>query len=141
MTLRTYIFAVAAALIVLIVVITLLRRRQLRERHAIWWLFAGVLALLAGVFPRTLEWGAELTGVLLPVNLVFFVSIAILFLVSIQHAAELTALEAKSRDLAEQVTLLQLRVEELPGETRTGQPLDSKDDRGALPGTEPDQER
>ncbi len=131
MTLRTYIFAVAAAAVVLLVVISLLRQRRLRERHAIWWMFAGTLALLAGVFPKSLEWGARITGVELPVNLVFFVSIAILFLVSIQHAAELTSLEAKARDLAEEVTLLRLRLEE----------LDSKDDRGALPGTEPDQER
>jgi hypothetical protein len=99
------------------------------------------LALVAGAFPQTLEWGTRVTGVELPVNLVFFVSIAILFLVSIQHAAELTSLEAKSRDLAEQVTLLQMRVEELGEGHSPAVPLDSKDDRGALPDTGSDQER
>ncbi len=77
-----------------------------------WWLAAGVLALLAGIFPESLTWAARVTGIELPVNLVFFVSITILFLVSLQHSAELTRLEAKTRDLAEAVALLELRLRE-----------------------------
>lgn len=119
MTLRAYIFGIAAALFVLIVVVSLLRQRRLRERHAAWWLAAGVLALLAGAFPESLRWAASVTGIELPVNLVFFVSITILFLVSLQHSAELTRLEAKTRDLAETVALLELRVRELGGEPTT----------------------
>jgi len=136
MNLRAYIFGLVAALFVLAVVITLLRRRRLRERHAVWWLIAGVGALLLGAFPRSLEAMADFLGIELPINLVFFVSIAVLFLVSIQHAAELTRLEARERDLAETVALLQLQVEQLGGGA-----VSSKDDRGALPGDEPGPER
>ncbi|MCB2413628.1 DUF2304 domain-containing protein [Demequina sp. TTPB684] len=117
MSVRAYIFSIAAALFVLLVVVSLLRQRKLRERHAIWWLAAGALALLAGAFPESLTWAARATGIELPVNLVFFVSITILFLVSLQHSAELTRLESKTRDLAETVALLELRVGELGGET------------------------
>ena len=46
MTLTSYIFAVAAAVLTLYVVVEMLRRRRLRERHALWWLLAGVLALI-----------------------------------------------------------------------------------------------
>ena len=136
MTTRSYIFAVAAALVVLIVVITLLRQHKLRERHAIWWLVAGTIALIASAFPQTLEFAADFLGIELPVNLVFFTSIAILFLVSLQHSAELTTLEAKVRTLAETVVLQQMRIDELDPDR-----IDSKDDRGALPDTESDPER
>jgi hypothetical protein len=115
MSFASYILGIVASLITLIVVIELLRRRQLRERHAVWWLIASVLALIAGIFPGLLEWLANLIGIGLPVNLVFFVSIAILVLVCIQHAAELTRLEAKTRTLAESVALLDLRTRELEG--------------------------
>jgi hypothetical protein len=114
-TLRSYVFGIVAAVAVLIVVVEMLRRRQLRERHAIWWLAAGVLALVAGIFPRTLDWAASLVGIELPVNLVFFLSIAVLFLVCLQHSAELTRLESKTRVLAERVALLDLRVRDLGG--------------------------
>jgi hypothetical protein len=110
MSLTAYIFSVAAALVTLVVVIDLLRRRRLRERHAIWWLVAGVLALLISLFPPALEWAASLVGIEVPVNLVFFVSIAVLVLVAIQHSVELTQLESKTRDLAERMALLELEL-------------------------------
>ncbi|MBK4346456.1 DUF2304 domain-containing protein [Lacisediminihabitans changchengi] len=113
MTVASYILGVVSALITLGVVIEMLRRRRLRERHAVWWLVAGVLALIAGVFPSTLIWAAGLVGVAVPINLVFFVSVAVLFLVCIQHSAELTELEAKTRSLAETSALQEIRIGEL----------------------------
>jgi hypothetical protein len=109
----SYVFGIVAAVLALVVVIELLRRHSLRERHAIWWLIAGVLALIVGVFPGTLAWAAGLLGVEVPTNLVFFVTIAILFFVCLQHSAELTVLESKTRTLAEQSALLELRIREL----------------------------
>lgn len=112
MTLTSYIFGILAAVAILVVVIELLRRRQLRERHAVWWFIAGVLALIAGVFPQTLNGAAKLIGIAVPINLVFFVSIAILFFVCLQHSSELTRLEAKTRTLAERIAILELELRE-----------------------------
>ena len=108
-----YILGIVSSVLALAVVIELLRRHSLRERHAIWWLVAGVLALVVGVFPGTLVWAADLVGVEVPTNLVFFISIAILFFVCLQHAAELTVLESKTSALAEQSALLELRIRQL----------------------------
>lgn len=115
MSTATYILGIAASALVLIVVIESLRRRRLRERHAVWWFVAGVLALVISVFPATLEWLAGLLGVEVPTNLVFFVSIAVLFMVCLQYASELTDLEDKTRRLAEESALLELRIRELEG--------------------------
>lgn len=113
MSIASYIFGIASALLTLGVVIEMLRRRRLRERHAVWWMIAGVLALVIGVFPSVLTWAASLVGVTLPTNLVFFVSIFILFLVSIQHSTELTTLEQKTQTLAERTALQNMRINEL----------------------------
>ncbi|MEC5170232.1 DUF2304 domain-containing protein [Glaciihabitans sp. GrIS 2.15] len=118
MTIASYIFGVLSALLTLGVVIEMLRRRRLRERHAVWWLVAGTLALIIGVFPTTLIWAANLVGVAIPLNLVFFVSLAVLFLVCIQHSTELTALEAKTQALAETAALQELRIEALEVQIR-----------------------
>lgn len=113
MSTASYIFGIVSALLILVVVIEMLRRGRLRERHAVWWVVAGVLALIAGVFPSTLAWAARVVGIEVPTNLLFFVSIGILFFVALQTSAELTRLEAKTRTLAEQVALLELRIREL----------------------------
>lgn len=102
----SYLLGIFASLFALGLVIELLRRRQLRERHAIWWLIAGFFALLIAVFPQVLELSADLLGIEVPTNLVFFVSILILFLVALQHSSELTTLETKTRKLAEEIALI-----------------------------------
>ncbi len=113
MTPTSYIFSIVASLLSLVVVVELLRRRRLRERHAIWWLVAGLLALIVSVFPSTLIWAAGLIGITLPVNLIFFVSIAILFFVCLQNSGEATQLENKTRTLAEVVSIQDLRIRQL----------------------------
>lgn len=111
--LGTYILGILGAVLTLGIVVEMLRKRQLRERHAVWWLIAGILALVIGVFPQVLIWAAGVIGVEIPTNLVFFVSIFILFLVSIQHSSELTTLENRSRTLAEESALQDLRIRAL----------------------------
>ncbi|AWB95905.1 DUF2304 domain-containing protein [Agromyces badenianii] len=127
-----YALGVIAALATFIVVIELLRRRRLRERHAIWWLLATALAVVAGIFPNVLVWLSKALGVMLPSNLVFFVSIAVLVMVCIQHSAELTDLESETRVLAERVALLELDLlsqREQPTDHR--QPTDTPEDGDA----------
>ena len=113
MSIASYIFGIFAALATLGVAIEMLRRRRLRERHALWWVVAGLLALVISVFPDTVTWAATLFGVDVPTNLVFFVSITVLCLVCLQHSAELTDLESKTRTLAEMSALQDLRLREL----------------------------
>jgi len=113
MSVMSYILGIVASIFALGLVLWMLRGRKLRERHAIWWLIAGLVAVIISVFPQTLTWVAGLLGVQVPTNLVFFASIAVLFFVALQSSAELTTLEAKTRRLAEDVALHQHRLEEL----------------------------
>jgi hypothetical protein len=113
MTFTSYLFGILSAALILIVVVELLRRRHLRERHAVWWFVAGVVALVVGIFPASLEWAARAVGVEVPTNLVFFSGIAVLFLVCLQHSSELTQLESKTRTLAERLAILELRLNEI----------------------------
>ncbi len=73
----------------------------------------GILALVIAVFPQVLTWAAGVFGVAVPTNLVFFIAIALLFLVSLQYGAELTRIEAKLRELAEQSAFQDDRIREL----------------------------
>lgn len=106
-----YVLSIVAALLVLGVVIEMLRQGRLRERHAMWWLFAGALTLVFAVFPSLLAGLSQLLGFELPVNLVFFLGLFTLFMVVLQHSSELTHQEARNRKLAEEIALLKLRVE------------------------------
>lgn len=120
MNLTQYVLGIVAAVFTLGVVVEMLRRRHLRERHAFWWLIAGLLALLIAVFPSILVWASDTLGFEIPINLVFFACFLVLFLVLLQHSSELTKQEGRSRRLAEEVALVKERLEEL--EKKNGKP-------------------
>lgn len=128
----TYAFGIVAALLALAAIIELMRRSTLRERHAVWWFVGGVLALIVAVFPQTLTWAASVLGVVVPANLVFFVAIALLFLVSLQYGAELTRVEAKLRTLAEQSAFHERRLRELEKDVQADREAEP-DDEGRTP--------
>ena len=111
------ILAAIAALITFIFVIGLLRRGVLREKYAVLWLFFSGAALLLAIFPAILVWLTGVLGVAEPVNLLFFVTIVLLVLVSVQLSYELSRHEARIRRLAEEVALLQ---EEINSQRKDG---------------------
>lgn len=128
----TYVFGIVAASLALLAIVELMRRATLRERHAVWWLVGGLLALVIAVFPEILTWAARLVGIEVPANLVFFVAIGLLFLVSLQYGAELTKIEEKLRSLAEQTAFQDERIRRLerPEENPAGDHDAPPEDRG-----------
>lgn len=126
----TYVFTILASLFTIALVVWMLRRGRLRERHAIWWLLAGLLALIVSVFPVTLDWATAALGFNVGSNLVFFVSIAVLVLVCIQNSSELTRVEAQVRKLAEEVALLHLGLDDGQSATRGTAPDTPGDPKG-----------
>lgn len=73
-------------------------------------------------------------GVALPINLVFFVAIGLLFLVSLQYGAELTRTEEKMRALAEKSAFHEQRIQALEARIADlGAHTDGDDDGGVAP--------
>ena len=120
MNLVTQVFSILVAAVALVAIVVMVRRGRLRERHAIWWLAAAILALVVAIFPQLLDWVTGLLGFVTGANLIFFVSIAILVGVTLQHSSELTKLEAQVRTLSEQLAIRRLE-EELDREDSDGE--------------------
>ena len=104
------ILAAGAALITFAFVFLLLRRGALREKYAVLWLFFSGAALFFAIFPEALDWLSQVLGVAEPVNLLFFVTVVLLVLVSVQLSYELSRHEMRIRRLAEEVALLRDKI-------------------------------
>ena len=107
------ILAAITALITFIFILDLLRRGVLKEKYAVLWLLFAGAALFFAIFPNVLVWVSGHLGVAQPVNLLFFVTIVLLVLVSVQLSYELSRHEARIRRLAEEVALLDQRIKEI----------------------------
>lgn len=113
------ILAAITSLATVIFIADLLRRGVLKEKYAVLWLLFAGAALFFAIFPKVLERLSSWLGVAQPVNLLFFVTIVLLVLVSVQLSYELSRHEARIRRLAEEVALLQAEVRRTDDEPRT----------------------
>ena len=98
--------AVGASILTFIFVFVLLRRGVLREKYAVLWLLVSGVAFLFAVIPGALRWVSDLLGIETPSNLLFFITVVLLVLVSVQLSYELSRHEMRIRRLAEEVALL-----------------------------------
>jgi hypothetical protein len=114
---------IIGSLVIMIALFEMLRRHRLREKYALLWFFVALGVLVLAIFPGLLTTVAELVGVQVPVNLLFFAASLVLLVLTLQHSYELGRLEEKTRVLAEEVALLRL-------EHETGLRRPSPDDDG-----------
>lgn len=118
---RLTIVSVVVALAVLGLVFELLRRRRLREKYAVIWFLIALATVTVAVFPDLLTLAARLVGVQTPSNLLFFASLLTLLAVALQLSGEIGVLEEQTRRLAEEIGVLQMRVEEMQQDDDPGE--------------------
>ncbi len=107
------ILAIIASLLTFVFVFMLLRRGVLREKYAVLWLLVSGTALVLAIIPGALRAVSEALGVQTPSNLLFFVTVVLLVLVSVQLSYELSRHEMRMRRLAEEIALLNREVNQL----------------------------
>jgi hypothetical protein len=108
------------AVVTFVFVFYLLRRGILREKYAVLWLFFSGAALFFAIFPSVLDRISFAIGIATPVNLLFFVTVVLLILVSVQLSYELSRHEGRIRRLAEEVALLQQQITSLNEKDENG---------------------
>jgi hypothetical protein len=107
----TLALGVIGSVVTLGLLFEMMRRQRLREKYAVFWAVVAILTLLVAAFPGLLGWAADLLGVEIPSNLLFFAASMLLLVVSVQHSSELGRLEERTRTLAEEVALLRFQLE------------------------------
>ena len=109
------VLGIVGSVVVLAAILEMMRRHRLREKYAVIWFFVAAGVLTLAVFPGLLVGTAELIGVQVPANLLFFVGSLVLLVLTLQHSYELGRLEEKTRTLAEELALLRLEVDRHAG--------------------------
>ena len=106
-----YVLGLIGSVITLTLLFELLRRQRLREKYAVFWAVVALVTIVIAIFPQTLYFAADLVGIRVPANLLFFGASMLLLSVSIHQSYELGRLEERTRTLAEEVGLLRLEIE------------------------------
>ncbi|WP_129339761.1 DUF2304 domain-containing protein [Cellulomonas endophytica] len=103
--------ALLTALVIVVGILEMVRRRELREKYAALWVVVGLVIVLLAAFPGLLARLADLIGVEVPANLLFFLALVLLLAVSVHLSWELSKTEEEMRVLAEEVAILRLELD------------------------------
>ena len=109
----TYLLGLVFAIIILVMVFVKMRNSGLKERYGLWWYCIAFFTALLSLFPPILKWTAFHLGVVVPLNLGFFVAGVVLLLLSLRFSVDLSRADEDRRRLTEEAAILRLQVERL----------------------------
>ena len=105
----TYVLGLVFAIIILVLVFVKMRNSGLKERYGLWWYIIAFFTALLSI----LKWTALQLGVVVPLNLGFFVAGVVLLLLSLRFSVDLSRSDEDRRRLTEEAAILRLQVEDL----------------------------
>lgn len=106
-------FVVLITVVLISAIVWALRTGALREKYAALWILVGVGVLVLALWPSLLTAVAHLFGIQVESNLLFAMALILLLGVSLQLSLAVSKLEARNRTLAEEIALLNGRVDSL----------------------------
>jgi hypothetical protein len=106
------ILVLVLAAVILAFVLRLVGQRKLRSKYALLWLVLGLVTLPIAAFPGISDQVADWLGIESTPALLLMMACAVLLLIVIHYSWELSRLEVRSRRLAEEVALLDARLDE-----------------------------
>ncbi|MDE0610710.1 MAG: DUF2304 family protein [Anaerolineaceae bacterium] len=109
---RTTLVGALGSIGALLLVLELVRRRHLREEYALLWLATGAVLLLLSLSRPLLDTLAELTGIFYPPSALFLVALLFVLAILLHFSIVLTRLTQQNRELAQQLALLRLELEQ-----------------------------
>lgn len=109
--------AVVASLGLLSFILYLIRKGRLREEYAILWLMAGFSILVLSAWRGSLTTLARTLDIGYAPSLLFAVGLVFTLLILLAQTAVLSRLASHTRDLAQELSILQWQVDQLQGES------------------------
>jgi hypothetical protein len=113
MSLRAHISLAILVALAIIGIVVLVRRRHLKAKYSLLWISLGAVMVVIAAVPGLLDWTADRLGIWYQPTLLILLGLALLLLIVVHFSYELTRSENRTRELAEQLALLRLRVTEL----------------------------
>jgi hypothetical protein len=110
---RIQLVAILATGATFLVVFELVRRRRLMERYALLWLFSSTVLLALAVWKGLLDKLSHAVGIYYAPSALFAVALACVLLLLLHFSLVISRLVDQSKVLAQHVSLLRQRVEQL----------------------------
>ena len=116
MSLRLQIIIAVMIILATLVLVNMIRKGKIELRYALPWLFMAVMLLVLDLVPEIPGWMADVMGIALPVNMLFFLGFVFTLLILFLQSVSLSKNQQKVKQMAQELALLKRRVEQLEDE-------------------------
>jgi hypothetical protein len=106
---RLKVIIVLIGLAIFLGIIELVRRRKLREEYSFIWLMTGFVFVLIAIKNDILSYLSELIGIIMPINMLFFLALIFIMLLCLYFSLRISSLTTQVKNLAQQLALLQVK--------------------------------
>ena len=107
MNIRTQIIVAVVVLAAFFYLIGKIRKNKLELKYALSWIILGVLILLLDIFPGIIAKLAEICGIGIPINMVFFLGFCFLLALTFTLSVLVSGLSQKTKALTQRIGILE----------------------------------
>ncbi len=118
MSFRLQVIICVAVVAVFGLLVRMIWKKKIDLRYGLPWLCLCAGMLLLDIFPEITSWLADVMGVSLPINMMFFLGFCFCLLIIFMITMSISRMSRKQKQLAQEVALLRRRLEELTEQQR-----------------------
>lgn len=112
------IVVIVVSMFIILFVIELVRRKRMKEKHALFWLSAGMFSLAVGIFLNTYGSLVRSIGVMEPGVFTLFLGFSFLFVVTLYQSVQISKMSDDVKTLIQRIGILQTELSEVRGSVK-----------------------
>lgn len=112
MSVKIQIIIAVLIICALIVIIDMIRKKRLELSYALSWLLVGIGVLILDIFPQLIKTISEKTGIVSPVNMLFFFGFCFSLIIIFVLTIAVSKLSIKIKQLAQQIAIYEKKEKE-----------------------------
>ena len=106
MSLRIQIFVIICMVIILLNIFRLMSKKKIDYKYGLGWVLVDIVIIILAACPRILGYIASITGVVAPVNMLFFLGFILSLAIIFSLSMTISKLQAKVNRLSQEIAIM-----------------------------------
>lgn len=113
MNIKTQVIVVVVVVFAMIWLFNMVRKNRLELKYSLLWFVLGIGVLFFALCPSATVWLADLFGIGIPINLIFFAGFCFALMIIFSLTAAISRMSVKLKRLTQEIGLLKKELEDL----------------------------
>lgn len=113
MNIKTQVIVVVVVVFAMIWLFNMVRKNRLELKYSLLWFVLGIGVLFFALCPSATVWLADLFGIGIPINLIFFAGFCFALMIIFSLTAAISRMSVKLKRLTQEIGLLNKELEDL----------------------------